>query len=108
MWAYAALAQLAQEPAPTQVALARAMRYDKNRLISLLDQLQAEGLIVREPDPADRRNLRIRLTPAGQQRHAAVRAQIDLMETRLLEGLSGKDQHILRTSLARLAQVEEA
>jgi MarR family transcriptional regulator, organic hydroperoxide resistance regulator len=106
MWGYAALSQLAREAAPTQVALARAMRYDKNRLIGLLDQLQAQDLIVREPDPADRRNLIVRLTSAGRQRHAAARVDIDVMEDRLLDGLTREDRETLRRSLVRIAQAE--
>src|SRR4051812_50149882 len=55
MWGYIALSHLAHEPAGTQLALAEAMRYDKTRLIGLLDELEREGLVTREPDPADRR-----------------------------------------------------
>ena len=103
MWPYAALSQLALEPAPTQVALARAMRYDKNRLTGLLDELQAQGLIAREPDPSDRRNLIVRLTPAGRSRQSAARADIDLMEARLLDKVPPEDREALRRTLLRMA-----
>jgi len=55
MWAYAALTLLARGSAPTQLALAEAMGYDKSRLIKILDGLEADGLISRRPDPTDRR-----------------------------------------------------
>ena len=55
MWGYIALSHLAHAPAETQLALAQAISYDKTRLIGLLDELAADGLITRTPDPADRR-----------------------------------------------------
>jgi hypothetical protein len=42
---------LARQPAGTQLALAEAIRYDKTRLIGLLDELERDGLITRKPDP---------------------------------------------------------
>ncbi|WP_167097463.1 MarR family transcriptional regulator [Amycolatopsis granulosa] len=103
MWAYAALSSLAERPATSQVALAKAIGYDKTRLIALLDELAREGLVVREPDPADRRAHVVRLTPAGKARHAAIRAGIHAVETELLGPLSAAEQQAFRAMLARLA-----
>jgi DNA-binding MarR family transcriptional regulator len=103
MWEYIVLSQLARGAAETQLALAEAIGYDKTRLIGLLDKLQAEGLIAREPDPADRRARRVRLTEAGRGRHAAVRADIRAMEERFLAGLTGARRNALREVLGGLA-----
>jgi DNA-binding MarR family transcriptional regulator len=46
-------------------------RVDAANLIETLDELEAGGLIRREPDPDDRRRRRIDLTPAGRNRHVA-------------------------------------
>ncbi|MDQ0376444.1 MarR family winged helix-turn-helix transcriptional regulator [Amycolatopsis thermophila] len=103
MWAYAALSRLADRPATSQLALATAIGYDKTRLIRLLDELAREGLIVREPDPADRRAHTVRLTPDGEARHAAVKADIRALEEELLGPLSSAEQRSFRAMLARLA-----
>jgi len=103
MWGYGVLSQLAQEPAANQLALATAIGYDKSRLIALLDEIERDGLVVREQDPADRRNRRVRLTPAGRARLAAARADIRAMEDGLLSELTGTEQRSLISMLSRLA-----
>lgn len=103
MWAYIALSQLADGPAASQLELAEAIGYDKTRLIALLDELEGEGLVTREPDPSDRRARVIALTAAGRKRHAAARRAIAAMEDRVLDGLGEIDRRRLRGALARLA-----
>lgn len=103
MWGYIALAHLAHAPAETQLALAQAIRYDKTRLIGLLDELEADGLITRTPDPADRRARIVSLTATGTKRHAAARHAIRKMEDDVLVGISAAERTRLRRTLARLA-----
>ena len=76
MWAYVALTLLARGPAPTQLALAEAMGYDKTRLIKILDGLEADGLITRAPDPVGSPRARDRADPTRPRevrRHSAGR-----------------------------------
>lgn len=80
-----ALSHLARGPVETQVALATAIGHDKTRLIGVLDALEADGLITREPDPDDRRARLALITPPGEERHAA--AVADTMEDELLAAL---------------------
>lgn len=103
MWQYVVLSALARGSAPSQLVLAQQIHYDKTRLIALLDGLVAEGLVSREPDPADRRARVVRLTPEGARRHAAVRAEIRRLEDRLLAGLGAAERRGLRVALAQLA-----
>ena len=103
MWGYVALNRLARGPAPRQLALAEAMGYDKTRLIALLDALEADGLITRAADPADRRARVVRLTPAGRKRHAAAVADIRAMEDELLSELRPGERETLLAVLPRLA-----
>ena len=103
MWGYSVLSQLARQPGVNQLTLATAIGYDKSRLITLLDELEREGLIDREPDPADRRNRLVQLTAAGEARHAAVQADIRAMEDDLLGELSAAERRSLISMLARLA-----
>ena len=103
MWAYVALTLLARGPAPTQLALAEAMGYDKTRLIKILDGLEADGLVSRAPDPSDRRARVIELTPRGRAKFAAIQQDVHAMEDELLSTLDAAERTALRTALPRLA-----
>lgn len=104
MWDYIVLAQLARGTAPTQLALAQAVDYDKTRLIKLLDELERRGLLTREPDPADRRARIVRLAPAGERLLAEARGDIRVMEEDLLGRLDGTERDVLLAVLPRLAE----
>jgi DNA-binding MarR family transcriptional regulator len=108
MWGYIALSHLAREPADTQLALARAIRHDKTRLIGLLDELERQGLITRTPDPTDRRARIVTLTAAGVARHAAAKADIRAMEDEFLQDLDKTEQTRLRHTLAALLAPSQA
>ena len=106
MWAYIALSHLSRAPVDTQLALAHAIAYDKTRLVTLLDQLERDGLVTRTPDPADRRARIVELTAAGHERYQAARADIRTMEDDVLADLLAGDRSRLRRVLAQLASVE--
>jgi DNA-binding MarR family transcriptional regulator len=103
MWEYIALTRVARGPDGNQLALAKAIHYDKTRLVRLLDRLEAEGLVAREADPADRRSYLVRITPQGRRRHAAVVQDIRAMEDELLAGVPARQRASLHAALARLA-----
>jgi DNA-binding MarR family transcriptional regulator len=103
MWGYSVLSHLAKQPTETQQALAQAIGYDKSRLIPLLDQLAEQGLLVREPDPANRRAHNVRLTPEGQARLKAAKADIRAMEDELLSTLTATEKRQFLAALPRLA-----
>jgi DNA-binding MarR family transcriptional regulator len=106
MWAYIVLSRLSAAPAETQLGLAKAINYDKTRLIGLLDELERDGLITRTPDPADRRARIVRLTADGEARHAAARRDIRAMEDRLLAGVTASERRRLWRLLAELSSDE--
>jgi DNA-binding MarR family transcriptional regulator len=87
MWGYVVLNALDGSPARTQAALAQAIGADKTRIIAILDELQEAGLITREPDPADRRARLLAITAAGRRVRAAVQAEIQANEDRVLSRL---------------------
>jgi DNA-binding MarR family transcriptional regulator len=103
MWGYIVLSALADQPMRTQAALARAIGADKTRIIGTLDELQERALIEREPDPEDRRVRLLRLTPAGRQLYASVRAGIRAAEERLLGELTPADKRVFLRVLQQLS-----
>jgi DNA-binding MarR family transcriptional regulator len=102
MWEYTILARLAAGAAPSQLALAQRIGYDKTRLIALLDGLAERGLLERRSDPADRRARLVALTPDGEALRAEVRAGIREAEDDLLRGLAAADRGRLRALLVQL------
>jgi DNA-binding MarR family transcriptional regulator len=101
MWGYVVLNALDGSPARTQAALAQAIGADKTRIIPVLDELQRDGLIIREPDPADRRVRLLAITAAGHQVRSAVQAAIQANEDRVLARLPPADrQAFLRAAKA--------
>jgi len=92
MWGYSVLCALDGSPARTQAALAQAINADKTRIIGTLDGLQRDGLISREPDPADRRARLLAITPAGRRVKIAVQAEIQANENRILARLPAGDR----------------
>jgi DNA-binding MarR family transcriptional regulator len=104
MWEYVTLSRLSRGAAGSQQALARAMGYDKTRLIALLDGLEQRELITRAPEPPDRRAHIVRITPAGRRRLQAAQRGIKALEEELLAPLPAADRTTLRASLARLLE----
>jgi len=84
MWEYVVLLRLRAAPAETQLELAQTIRYDKTRLIGLLDGLQQRGLITREPAPEDRRARIVKLSRKGRAQVDAAQRSIHQMEDQLL------------------------
>lgn len=56
---------IAANPGLAQSRLAEAMEVDRSTIVKVVDQLQARGLIVREPSPHDKRSHCLRLTDEG-------------------------------------------
>jgi DNA-binding MarR family transcriptional regulator len=92
MWDYVVLSRLEAGPARSQAELAEASGRDKTRLIPLLDRLGAAGLIARSPDPADRRNRVVELTPAGRTALAAGRQSVAALEDDVFAQVTAADR----------------
>ena len=102
MWEYVVLSGLVDGPAQTQARLAEAVGRDKTRLIPILDALEARGLLVRTPDPADRRNKIVRLTDPGRALRTAVATAIRAAEEEVLDPLDAAERRTFRALLGRL------
>ncbi|HEX3715924.1 MAG TPA: MarR family winged helix-turn-helix transcriptional regulator [Trebonia sp.] len=108
MWGYTVLNALDGGPARTQAALAQAIGADKTRIIGVLDELQEAGLISRQPDPADRRARLLSITTAGHRVRAAVQAQIQANEDRVLGLLPAADRRAFLRAAQALSSLPPA
>jgi DNA-binding MarR family transcriptional regulator len=102
MWGYVVLSALDRSPIRTQSALAEAIGADKTRIIDVLDDLQARGLIRREPDPDDRRARLLTLTAKGRRLRDQVRRAIRREENRVLAALPAEERSVFLQALQRL------
>jgi DNA-binding MarR family transcriptional regulator len=87
----------------TQLSLAHALGLDKTTMTSLLDRMEARGLITRCLDSHDRRARIPELTEAGKRVQAEVTCARDRVEAELLGTFTEAEQRQLRELLARLA-----
>jgi DNA-binding MarR family transcriptional regulator len=71
--------------------LATATGTKPTTLTSVLDRLERKGLLVREPDRADRRSFRILLTAAGRRIASAVETAVREVERTALSAASPED-----------------
>jgi DNA-binding MarR family transcriptional regulator len=69
-------------------------------MTSLLDTLEARGLVARRPDPDDRRKQLVSLTPAGRALVDKILPELVALQTAIMTGLSESDRRHLLRSLA--------
>lgn len=98
------LAALNEGVQRTQLELSRLICIDKTTLISVLDRLEQQELIVRTVDPKDRRVRIPQITPAGKRVHAKFAAARDAAESHALDGIDEEQRAQLMDLLARIAQ----
>jgi DNA-binding MarR family transcriptional regulator len=96
------LSALSTGPRQTQLALAHSLGVDKTTMTSLLDRMEARGLITRSTDTHDRRARIPELTEHGRRVQAEVTGARDRVEQALLSAFTAQEQHLLRELLARL------
>ncbi|AWW36805.1 MULTISPECIES: MarR family winged helix-turn-helix transcriptional regulator [Streptomyces] len=65
MWHHVALSAVRDLGPVAQAELGRSIRLDPKDLVGVLDDLQSADLVVREPDPRDRRKNAVSLTVRG-------------------------------------------
>jgi DNA-binding MarR family transcriptional regulator len=90
-----------REPESQQQA-ARRLGVDRTTMVGLVDGLEGKGLVVRRPDPADRRRNVVALTPTGRTLLDEATRASDEAEARLLAVLDPAERDDLREMLRRV------
>jgi DNA-binding MarR family transcriptional regulator len=97
------LRMLGARPGMTQIEIAETFGVLPSRLVALIDGLEAKGLVRRQRDTADRRKVRVSLTPQGSEAAAKVATLTQSMERRLFQALSDDEQRLFDQLLRKLA-----
>jgi MarR family transcriptional regulator, transcriptional regulator for hemolysin len=97
------LLALKRAPTASQRELADVVGIRGATLTHHLGAMEAEGLIARRRDPANRRVQVVELTAAGEARFLGLRDAAAGFDARLRAGLGQEELDALRATLARLA-----
>lgn len=100
---YEVLREVIHGDRPSQLALAAHLGIDRTVMTYLIDDLVAEGLVERRPNPADRRQRKIVATPQGVERLASTCARVAAAEERVLGALDPAERAAFRAMLLRVA-----
>lgn len=99
----AILTLLDNEGAVVQARLSERLQIDKATMVSLLNDLEQQGLIERRPHPSDRRAFEVHLLEPGQQRIKQAEHVSAVATKRFFGVLTAVEQQTLHTLLSRLA-----
>ncbi|HEV7585847.1 MAG TPA: MarR family winged helix-turn-helix transcriptional regulator [Solirubrobacteraceae bacterium] len=97
------LGRLARAPGQSQRGLADALGMHAPRLVALVDDLEARGLVERQRDPSDRRNYAISLTDAGRRAMRQIASVARQHERALTAALEDEERAQLAALLRRIA-----
>ncbi|MFE3756605.1 MarR family winged helix-turn-helix transcriptional regulator [Nocardia tengchongensis] len=85
---YALLATLDEHGPLSQAEVGRRTGIDRSDVVAAVNDLADRGLVVRAPDPADRRRNTLTLTPAGRDHLADLDNRLEAAQRELLPGFS--------------------
>jgi len=99
----AALTHLVEAKQPVPLGeLAEQCACVRSNITQLIDRLEAEQLVRRVDDPADRRSLRAAITPLGRERQAAGAQKVLEVRRKLAKALGAIDHAALKRALSSL------
>jgi MarR family transcriptional regulator for hemolysin len=87
-----------------QVDIARRLRIEGPTLTRMLDALEKDGLVERQPDPRDGRSKQLQVTGEGEAALEDIFAVADLFRARLLEGVDAETLRTVSDFLAGLLE----
>ncbi len=89
---------------PVTVLASRLLASSSKNITGLIDRMEADGLVVRRPNPDDRRSFVVRLTDAGKSMFEAMAIEHGHWVTDGFEGFSSRDLKALQSSMVELRQ----
>lgn len=104
-----AIANIAKAAQPlSQTELAQCLAVEDPTMVAMLDRLEKNALVVRQPSATDRRVKLVLLTDAGQAIYAKVRIEATAFGKDLLDGIPSEKLAELTTLLELLQKKAES
>ncbi|MFF0965401.1 MarR family winged helix-turn-helix transcriptional regulator [Streptomyces sp. NPDC003703] len=103
MWHHVVLSAVRDLAPVAQADLGRGVGLDPKDLVGVLNDLQAAGLVLREPDPADRRKNAVSLTAEGNRLLTRCERAARAANDTLLAPLSPADRERFMELLVRVS-----
>jgi DNA-binding MarR family transcriptional regulator len=85
--------------------IARRSRLSKQTMTTMVRLAERDGLVVREPDPADARAVLVRLSDRARRFAPVAERVLERLEERVAEMLGETEQRRLRAALTGLAEL---
>lgn len=101
---FTVLTTLVEQGPASQASLGRRLGIDRSDMAAVAADLERDGLIARERDPADRRRNVVTATTAGRTTLARLDARVDAAQEQLLEPLTAPEREQLVELLTRLVR----
>jgi DNA-binding MarR family transcriptional regulator len=98
---FAVLATVAGGSVRSQLEIAQNVGLDKTTLVATIDDLERRALVLRKPDPDDRRARIVEITKDGQTLLQQAADSVRATERRILGGMS--EEHIAQTQASLIA-----
>ncbi|MFH7600453.1 MarR family transcriptional regulator [Streptomyces racemochromogenes] len=99
---HAVLAATAEYGPLAQADLGRRLAVDPKDMVVILNHLQEAGLVLRTPDPADRRKNAVTVTPEGEAVLARCATLAEAANEQLLAPLTEEERRVLLDLLRRV------
>jgi len=106
MWHHVVLSAVRDLAPVAQADLGRGVRLDPKDLVGVLNDLQAAGLVLREPDPRDRRKNAVSLTDEGARLLKRCEKAARQANDELLGSLSTAERAQFMSLLIRISGTE--
>jgi DNA-binding MarR family transcriptional regulator len=101
---HSALSKLQEAGEPLTLSeLAERLSCVRSNITQLVDRLEADGLVRRVADPADRRSVRAELTDTGTEKQLAGAAEVARVQNEFAEKLGSTDLSALEAALSSFA-----
>ncbi|MBX9362224.1 MarR family winged helix-turn-helix transcriptional regulator [Streptomyces massasporeus] len=104
MWHHVVLSAVRDLAPVAQADLGRGVRLDPKDLVGVLNDLQSAGLVVREPDPKDRRKNAVSLTERGARLLKRCEKAARAANDELLAPLSAAEREQFKAMLLRISE----
>jgi len=102
---YAALVAIQTHPEIDATRLSAVIAFDRSTLGSVIERLQAKGLIERAPSVEDRRVKLLTITKAGAALLRDIMPSVERAQARMLQPLKVADRKTLMTLLSQLVDL---